>query len=1393
MKKFTQLIERSQLTTKLVIGYGFIMLIALATGINGLRSTAQIKQSAQSGFENDLFGISHIKEVNINLIYIERSLRQLALLSSPEKRQAAKRRIQLARETLKTELDAGRKLIRLEIAKEKLREFDTLYSMYLIKVDQAIAMMDAETTESNKDSAIAQFLSSPEFTQAINNPDNLLTELAVQKENSAIEAINLAEAQYQQAQIISLLLMMLGLSGSGFIAWMSANSIRNPLKKLSINIEHLADGQLDITIPYTDYHNEIGSIAKSIQILQVGAQNINVERQIKEQLEVINLALQSASSFKEFGDTLTAELARMIGLVYGALYIADATQTKLYRVGGYGCDDAIHHTVFEWGQSLVGQTAQSQRVIDLTIPQSEPIFVNTGLGQLHIKTLLIAPIIHRTKVVAVIEIGALTRFNAREMTLFNHLLTSIPEKIQILAGNVSTRELLDKTQIQAEELATSALQLRARRDELEENNDKLAQQARHLEEQANELEQQKLVLLEQRHELQLSREILAQTEERTRLILGSVGDGIIGLNTKGEVTFANPAVFSLLGYSEEEFIGRSMHLLVHYADPDGRPFPIENCSMYMSTVDGKTRHAEDEVLWRKDGTPLSVEYTTTALFKDDEIQGSVVVFRDISERKQTEANLLNAKLIAEEATKAKSDFLANMSHEIRTPKNAIIGMSHLALKTNLDPKQRNYIQKVASAAKNLLGIINDILDFSKIEAGKLSMEKTDFYLDDVMEQVADLSTLNAQEKGLELLFDMEPDLSTALVGDSLRLAQVLINLVNNAIKFTESGDITVRIRKIAATTNEIQLRFEVKDSGIGLNEEQTQKLFNAFSQADESTTRKYGGTGLGLTISKRLVEMMEGEIGVESEVGVGSNFHFTAKFGVQTQQRQLSTNAQDIRDLRILIVDDNATAREIFLNILVSLKFDATAVDSGAKALLELQKEQLANRPYGLILMDWNMPGMDGIEAIKQIRATKNLSLTPAFIMVTAYSGEDLQHSAKGVHIDGILVKPISPSTLLDGILNALGKESVQRTRKADRVAIYNEAADLIKDSIILLVEDNPVNQELALELLQGAGLQVEVANNGLEAVEKISQNYYDAVLMDCQMPIMDGFEATRKIREDGRFTHLPILAMTANAMAGDKEKCIASGMNDHIAKPIDVTQLFLTLSKWLHSKSVSEHTGKIPAIRSYNIHNEDHIPDIEGLDLETALIRVGGNTKLLRKLILRFCETQADVIQRINEALANDHHDSAEMSAHTLKGLAGNICATHLAEHAALVERLVNIGDREKLAKAIEAMGTALAHQISKITEVMSLKGMMQENLPSPPMTNVDMNKLESGLRMLAAQLEDFDGNANAMLESIIPQLIALGQRKITEEMLKLVENFEFDSALIQLQIIAMNIGISL
>jgi two-component system sensor histidine kinase/response regulator len=681
--------------------------------------------------------------------------------------------------------------------------------------------------------------------------------------------------------------------------------------------------------------------------------------------------------------------------------------------------------------------------------------------------------------------------------------------------------------------------------------------------------------------------------------------------------------------------------------------------------------------------PIDGDTVNTLLSAADSIAVAIERNRAEEETISLLEETLAARKTAVEATKAKSDFLANMSHEIRTPMNAIIGLGHLAMKTDLSPKQRDYLTKIQLSSNSLLGIINDILDFSKIEAGKLDMEQTNFYLDEVLVNLANLIALKAEEKGLELLFDVNTETPAALVGDPLRLGQVLINLANNAVKFTEHGEIVIKVAPLETTDSQATLQFSVQDSGIGLTEEQRGKLFQAFSQADSSTTRKYGGTGLGLTISKRLCEMMGGKIWVESEAGVGSTFQFTAIFGRHVEKKIPLLPAPDLREKRVLVVDDNQTSRAILQDMLESMSFTVSESASGEEAITEILQADEKGEPFEVVYMDWQMPNMNGIATSKKIKEQK-LSKQPKIVMVTAYGREEIIQQAEKINLDGFLVKPVNRSLLFDATMQAFGRESDQTQMTGLARGTEVEALQEIIGARILLVEDNDINQQVAQEILEQAGLLVDIANNGQEALEMAQKNQYDVILMDIQMPVMGGFDATKAIRNlKEPVANIPIIAMTAHAMAGDREKSIEGGMNDHVTKPINPDELFGALLKYIEpgERQIPKHLASVVAQELRRDKDVGMLPEtLAGIDIKSGLSRVSGNERLYRSLLVKFYNGYSDSTNQIKDALSKEDLELGTRLAHTVKGVAGNLGAKDLQATSAEVEAAIKNGTLEKI-----------------------------------------------------------------------------------------------------------------
>ena len=758
--------------------------------------------------------------------------------------------------------------------------------------------------------------------------------------------------------------------------------------------------------------------------------------------------------------------------------------------------------------------------------------------------------------------------------------------------------------------------------------------------------------------LERANHTLMEVNRRLHSVLGTAADGICGVDRQGMVTFINPAGAALLGCREHDLLGEDLHVLSHYARADGTPLPVSDCQVQQVMATGHGRRVDEDLFFRKDGSSFAVEYAAAPVLDDSGVVGAILTFRDITGRLAVDADLRAAKHADEQANRAKSEFLANMSHEIRTPMTAIIGLSDLLGHTALLPRQQDYVNKIKVSARSLLGILNDILDYSKIEAGKLDLAAVPFDMDVLLRDLSTVVSIGAQTKDIEVLFAVDDAVPRYLVGDDLRLQQVLINLVGNAIKFTDHGQVVVRVALAEDSAEQVMLRFAVEDTGIGIGPELRDRLFHAFSQGDGSTTRRYGGTGLGLAISARLAALMGGGIGVDSTPGAGSTFWFTARLLRGTRPTP-PVLLDQLKGLRVLVVDDNGIARQIARDICLSLGWAPRCVSSGEAAI-----EAFRDASYDIVLMDWRMAGMDGIAAARAIKAmTPADEAPPVVIVVTAYNRELVSARVGAAGIEAVLPKPITPSTLLDTVSNLLHRGS------PDALAVTTGSGRLC-GLRVLLAEDNPINQDVARDILEREGAEVTVVDDGEAAVHAVldTAGAVDVVLMDMQMPVMDGLEATRHIRAGGGT--VPIIAMTANAMTGDRERCLEAGMDDHVAKPVDIDQLVGTLLLRLKGGLI------VPAEPPPEPPDVAGLPDLPGIDLADVRRRLGGNDGLLCKLLCRLADEHAGDAARIVGALTAGQIATARGLAHTLKGLAGNLGARRLAAAAAALQAALDRGE---------------------------------------------------------------------------------------------------------------------
>jgi len=737
-------------------------------------------------------------------------------------------------------------------------------------------------------------------------------------------------------------------------------------------------------------------------------------------------------------------------------------------------------------------------------------------------------------------------------------------------------------------------------------------------------------------------------------VLDTAGALILVLDPEGRITKFNRTGEEKSGYPADEIRGKLFEEVFLDSDDDGY-----FRSIFDNLLEGLSPIDFEHYCTMKNGSRRLISWTNTSVLDAEGTVRSVVsIGMDVTERKLVEEQLARARTAAEEATKAKSEFLANMSHEIRTPMNGIMGMIGLAMDTTLTEEQSEYLELAKTSADSLMTIINDILDFSKIEAHKIELEEIEFDLIELMGSLAKVLVVETREKGLEMIVDIDPMLQSTMTGDPTRLRQVISNLVKNAVKFTEEGHVQLKVAQEASELpGTVKVHFTVEDTGIGIPDDKLSAIFETFAQADGSTTRRYGGTGLGLTISKNLVDIMGGDIWVESEVGRGSAFHFTATFGKGGEGFKLSSlGKENMRGLRVLVTDDNAVNRKILRRLVESWGMTFGEAEDGPGCLEKLNRARAAGEEWQLLLLDYQMPGMDGIEVVENIR---DAGIDIDIVMLSSSDLSKSRDRLAELGVSEYMLKPVNPAQLSISIIN-LTAGVIKSGRAKDIGAGGPEelTPDIPHGTRILLAEDNPVNQKLAIRLLEKIGLDPTAVENGAEALKALAEEKYDVVLMDIQMPEMDGIEATKRIREMERENggHVPIVALTAHAMKGDMERFMDAGMDDYLSKPLSSERLYQAISKYAKTAeaAVEERRETAPLAS-----------DVPLLDIAGMKDRIGGDDELVRELLGIYLEDSPDTLARIEKAIGENDLEGLRFAAHSLKGMSANVSAGAVREAA--------------------------------------------------------------------------------------------------------------------------------
>jgi PAS domain S-box-containing protein len=1328
MNALLERLQRVPLRQRLQLGFGGILLLMTLLGVFSLVVQHLQKQQMDRLYEQDMQGLLHIEVARSALADMGQDLREAVFMRQGPARAEALGQLAGARAQVQREMALARPHVYREAIVRDLGEFEVAFADYLRQVDTI-----AELLETNAESgrSASDLIVSLEFQRADEAAKHALDRVERLKREGADDEVRHADARFLFGVQLTVWLLVLGLVTGVLFGSLISRTIRRPAEALRRALDALSAGQLDTEVPYTQYPNEAGDLARAIVTLQGEARQMAARRWVKTHVVALAGELQSLTEVTSLANRFLSALAPLLSISHGALYLFEPGTQRLRLTGSYAAAQA--REVVLPGEGLVGQCALEGKTLSLHELPADYLKIASGLGDTVPTNLVVMPILRHDRPLGVVELASLSAFNAMQQELLDELMPLLAMNVDLLERAADLRSLLAKSQEHAELVARQAT-----------------------------------TLSEKTRELEATQRTIDAARAWYRGIIESAPDGMMIVDQEGRILLTNPRLEAIFGYADGELDGVMVEQLVpagvhrkhlglrgeFFAEgvgrkmgrgnvdlrgrrKDGSELSVEIGMSFLPELDGQGRcvcAAVRDVSERRmmemalvqsqerlqnilDNSPISIAVSTQGricfanpkfveTFGTDlgdstapiyvetaarahiwatlEREGSVsnqeirmhdaqrrerdimatflpidfdgepgvlAWLLDVTESKAAKAAIVHAKEVAEEATRAKSAFLANMSHEIRTPMNAIIGMSHLALESSQDARQRGYLENIHRSAENLLRIINDILDFSRIEAGGMSLERVAFDLDEVIGQVAGIIGLKAQEKGLDLLFEYSADLPRQWVGDPLRLSQILVNLGNNAVKFTEHGAIVVSIDKAGVQGDEVILHTCVRDTGIGMTEDQCQRIFHSFVQADSSTTRKYGGSGLGLAISKTLVEMMGGRIWVQSTPGQGSSFHFDVRVSASPEQGVAASRPVP-EGARLLIVEDSAVPRGVVAGMACALGFEVETVASAEQAGQRLTQARDTARPYRIVLIDTRVPGFRGL--MDTLKSPAHAAAAPQLVLMAYGHGDDAAMAASPAH--AVLAKPVTPQGLREAVQQALAPPDAAAVATTVRPAQPGAAS--LAGSRVLLVEDNEINRELATELLRRAGIEVIIAVNGREAVERLAMDAdVDGVLMDCQMPVMDGYAATRAIREQLHLTTLPIIAMTADAMAADRDKAIAAGMNDHITKPLNIRSMFATMARWIQPRRAEPAPDEVVVAVA--------MPSLPGIDPAAGLRTCGDNASLYRRLLHLFRENNAHFEQAFRQAMGSDDASAAYRMAHTLRGSAANIGAVDTAAAA--------------------------------------------------------------------------------------------------------------------------------